>query len=72
MSSTATQAAAQEREVQTPESPIIRPGEGASPEEFLEAISVLAYAFWEARRDHDLPGSADEDWFRAEREFRNS
>ena len=32
-----------------------------------EQISILAYGFWEARGDQ--PGSAEQDWLRAEQEF---
>ena len=33
-----------------------------------EEIARLAYSLWESRGD--APGSAEEDWFRAERELR--
>lgn len=43
--------------------------EGAdSPQLKTEEIARLAYSYWEARGCQD--GSADEDWFRAEKELR--
>jgi hypothetical protein len=33
-----------------------------------EEIARLAYAYWEARGGH--PGSAEDDWLRAERQLR--
>ncbi len=37
-----------------------------------EAIARLAYSFWEMRAMENMPGSAEEDWFRAEQELGNS
>lgn len=34
-----------------------------------EEISRLAYSYWEARVREGQPGSAEEDWFRAERDL---
>jgi len=31
-----------------------------------EEIALLAYSFWEKRVQAKIPGSADEDWYRAE------
>ena len=30
-------------------------------------ISLLAYSYWEERMRNDQPGSAEDDWFRAEK-----
>ena len=40
----------------------------SAPAPSHEEIARLAYSLWESRGD--APGSAEEDWFRAERELR--
>jgi hypothetical protein len=34
-----------------------------------EAVAQLAYAYWEMRSMNNVPGTSDEDWYRAEREL---
>jgi len=46
------------------------PERTAGPVIDREAISVLAYSYWEARGF--TGGSPEEDWLRAERELRNT
>jgi hypothetical protein len=70
-----TAGTARAREIESPEMPTetLEPAAKtglASPATLEhELIAVLAYSYWEARGPTN--GSAEEDWFRAERELRN-
>lgn len=48
-------------------SPALAPERKLAPEH--EDIAKLAYAYWEERSMNNLPGSTEEDWYRAEMEL---
>jgi hypothetical protein len=43
--------------------------EAAVPSRDDEAVARLAHAYWEDRLKNNIPGSAEEDWRRAEEEL---
>lgn len=37
-----------------------------------DGVARLAYAYWEERLRNRIPGSAEDDWYRAEQDFRSA